>query len=435
MKNLLIPAVVCTALGVAALGSYVGGAQQQPAKPAPSADPYANNPDAGTQKFPLAAPAGTDSGARKAAPAGAANQGPFDPTAWKYGPAFNPPAGAKVWNPVKLKMMQGGKVTGGTLFSATDPATYCAFANAGYDFIWMEMQHNERDWQSVGRMWRTCPNARAVPGVRIAGTDEREIQHAVDAGALVLEDLGDETLEVALARAGSRSRPTRQALYRSAVRMAAEIASRGTAELLRSDRAGGPALDGERFRFEMRFFLEHYVGGYLGRPEVAMEVRDALDALALAAASHPRVLCHRDYHSRNIMVRADGALAMVDIQDARWGPDTYDLASLLRDAYVDLGDPEISELLNLFCGLLPGPPDVAGLLRRFEVTSAQRMLKALGTFGYQVHVLGRDRYRSAIPRTVERLARLLPASAATASLGEILLRGGVLHEGGRQAVE
>jgi len=256
-----------------------------------------------------------------------------------------------------------------------------------------------------------------------------------DAGALVLEDLGDETLEVALARAGSRSRPTRQALYRSAVRMAAEIASRGTAELLRSDRAGGPALDGERFRFEMRFFLEHYVGGYLGRPEVAMEVRDALDALALAAASHPRVLCHRDYHSRNIMVRADGALAMVDIQDARWGPDTYDLASLLRDAYVDLGDPEISELLNLFCGLLPGPPDVAGLLRRFEVTSAQRMLKALGTFGYQVHVLGRDRYRSAIPRTVERLARLLPASAATASLGEILLRGGVLHEGGRQAVE
>ncbi len=72
------------------------------------------------------------------------------------------------------------------MFSATDPATYCAFANAGYDFIWMEMQHNERDWQSVGRMWRTCPHAKAVPGVRIAGTDEREIQHAVDAGALVL---------------------------------------------------------------------------------------------------------------------------------------------------------------------------------------------------------------------------------------------------------
>ena len=105
---------------------------------------------------------------------------------WKYGPAFNPPPGAKIWNPVKLKMMQGGKVTGGTLFSATDPATYCAMANAGYDFIWTEMQHDARDWEEVSRMWRTCPNAKAVPGVRVAYTDEREIQHALDAGALVL---------------------------------------------------------------------------------------------------------------------------------------------------------------------------------------------------------------------------------------------------------
>ena len=72
------------------------------------------------------------------------------------------------------------------MFSATDPATYCAMANAGYDFIWTEMQHNDRDWQAVARMWRTCPNAKAVPGVRVAYTDEREIQHALDAGALVI---------------------------------------------------------------------------------------------------------------------------------------------------------------------------------------------------------------------------------------------------------
>ena len=83
-------------------------------------------------------------------------------------------------------MMQGGKVTGGTLFSATDPSTYCAMANAGYDFIWTEMQHDQHDWQAVARMWRTCPNAKAVPGVRVAYTDEREIQHALDAGALVV---------------------------------------------------------------------------------------------------------------------------------------------------------------------------------------------------------------------------------------------------------
>ena len=138
------------------------------------------------QQFPLAAPAGKDSNAGAAAPAGSVNEGPFNPSTWKYGSAFNAPPGAKIWNPVKLKLTQGGKVTGGTLFSATDPATYCAMANAGYDFIWTEMQHGQRDWDAVARMWRTCPNAKAVPGVRIAYTDEREIQHALDAGALVL---------------------------------------------------------------------------------------------------------------------------------------------------------------------------------------------------------------------------------------------------------
>jgi 2-keto-3-deoxy-L-rhamnonate aldolase RhmA len=160
---------------------------QAPApKPAPTADPYANNPDAGAAKFPLAAPAGRDSGAKQTAPAGAVNSGPFNPATWKYGPAFDAPAGARLWNPAKIKLQQGGKVTGGTLFAATDPSTYCAMANAGYDFIWTEMQHGQTDWNQVARMWRTCPHARAVPGARVAYTDEREIQHALDAGALVI---------------------------------------------------------------------------------------------------------------------------------------------------------------------------------------------------------------------------------------------------------
>jgi len=183
VRHLLFAAAVSAALGIAVFGAQ---RQNAPAQPTPNADPYINNPAAGASQFPLAAPAGKDSNARAVAPPGAVNQGPFDPTTWKYGGAFNPPAGSKIWNPVKLKMMQGGKVTGGTVFNATDPATYCAMANAGYDFIWTEMQHDQRDWEAVSRMWRTCPNAKAVPGVRVAYTDEREIQHALDAGALVV---------------------------------------------------------------------------------------------------------------------------------------------------------------------------------------------------------------------------------------------------------
>ena len=192
-------AVVLAAAAPAPLAQNTSPRAPQPGTAAPNADPYANNAAAGTTKFPLAAPAGSDSKAITAAPAGAVNQGAFDAGAWKYGTAFNPPADAKIWNPVKAKMLQGGKVTGGTLFSATDPAIYCAMANAGYDFIWTEMQHSSRDWDQVARMWRTCPGARAVPGARVAAAEEREIQHATDSGALVIVVPTVDTVEEAIA--------------------------------------------------------------------------------------------------------------------------------------------------------------------------------------------------------------------------------------------
>ena len=126
------------------------------------------------------------------------NQGPYDALTWKYGPAFNPPPGTKIWNPAKLKLMQGGKLVGGTVWGMSDPSTYCAMANAGYDFIWTEMQHASASWESVVKTWRTCPHAKAVPGVRIAYTDEREIQHALDGGALVLVVPTVDTVEEAI---------------------------------------------------------------------------------------------------------------------------------------------------------------------------------------------------------------------------------------------
>src|SRR5262245_20777498 len=131
MRQLLLVGIVCATVGIAAVGD-----QGQQTQPAPSADPYLNNAAAGATFFPLAAPAGKDSNARAVAPTGAIKQVPFNPATWKYGPAFNPPPSAKAWNPVKLKMQQGAKLTGGTLFSASEPATYCAMANAGYDFVW-----------------------------------------------------------------------------------------------------------------------------------------------------------------------------------------------------------------------------------------------------------------------------------------------------------
>lgn len=266
---------------------------------------------------------------------------------------------------------------------------------------------------------------------RIFETAGLPVAHVLESfpalGCLVLEDLGDTTLETALRRAeGAGGIATRSALHRAAVRLAVEVATRGSVALSASDRAAGPALDRERFRFEMGFFVEHFVGRYLRRA-ADPGLSDALDALADEAAAHPRVLCHRDYHSRNLMVRDDGSLAMVDIQDARWGPDTYDVASLLRDAYVDVDEGAVAELLELYRGALADPPERQAFVHRFRVVATQRMIKALGTFGYQVAVLGRERYVSAIPRTVGRLRNALSLDRFTAELARPLEAAGVFR--------
>lgn len=195
MKGFL--GLTALAAAITSVWAFGAGAQETPATPR-TADPYANNADPGTLQFPLAAKAGQLSGALKAPLPGAVNTGPYDMNKWKYGPRNDAPAGAKIWNPVKAKMLHGGKVVGGTVFSATDPEIYCAMANAGYDFIWTEMQHSTRDWSQVGRMWAACPHARAIPGVRVANATEREIQHATDMGALVVVVPTVDTVEEAI---------------------------------------------------------------------------------------------------------------------------------------------------------------------------------------------------------------------------------------------
>ena len=80
MKRLLFSVLACAALAVATFAAQTP--QTPPPQPPPTADPYANNANPGATQFPLAAPAGKDSGARTTAPAGAVNQGPFDPALW-----------------------------------------------------------------------------------------------------------------------------------------------------------------------------------------------------------------------------------------------------------------------------------------------------------------------------------------------------------------
>jgi 4-hydroxy-2-oxoheptanedioate aldolase len=140
----------------------------------------------GLTKYPLAPRAGVDSHSDKIAPPGSVNKGPFNPDTWKVGHAFDAPPGTPTWNPVKAKMMQGGKVTSITLNGNDTPEHYCAAANSGVDFIWTEMQHSAGTWDSVQKMWTACPYAKAAHGVRVPNANEFDEQHALDLGATVL---------------------------------------------------------------------------------------------------------------------------------------------------------------------------------------------------------------------------------------------------------
>ena len=275
----------------------------------------------------------------------------------------------------------------------------------------------ETDDMRLGRVFRRA-------GLRVADL----IDCSPEVGVLVLEDLGSSSLESVLR---DPRRPVRSALpeeLAQAVDLAARVADRGTPVLADSDRAAGPALDRERFRFEMDFFLEHFVGGLVGRPDLASDLREDLYALADRAASCPEpVLCHRDFHSRNLMVLADGSLAMVDIQDARWGPDTYDLASIACDAYLEIDPAWVDTLVDRYLGALEAKPDPDAFRARFRVVASQRMIKALGSFGWLTTVKRTRRYLEAIPRTLGRIDRILGSLEDTHDLHGRLVEARLLR--------
>lgn len=91
--------------------------------------------------------------------------------------------GVRTYNTVKQKLMAGKQVFGGTV-STSDPEIFCAMANAGWDFLWIEMQHSPLNYQTVATMIRACKGAPAIPFVRVPDATEGDIQKATDMGAL-----------------------------------------------------------------------------------------------------------------------------------------------------------------------------------------------------------------------------------------------------------
>lgn len=211
---------------------------------------------------------------------------------------------------------------------------------------------------------------------------------------IVQEDLGDWQLRDALANATEEERDR---LIEEGIKLIARIQTTTDLAVERNSIASRLAFDVEKLQWELDYFFQHYFGSLRKREftgEEASGLRNELSEIAAQLAARPRVLCHRDFHSSNIIVDREGKLRIIDYQDARMGPVTYDLVSLLLDRQHE--SPSLAEIRErrllfleerLNTGLEHIDPDE--FASEFRLMTVQRCLKAAGTFSYQTAVCGR----------------------------------------------
>jgi N-acetylmuramate 1-kinase len=213
-------------------------------------------------------------------------------------------------------------------------------------------------------------------------------------GIIVQEDLGDRQLRLVYESASEEESETYK---ESAISLIAQIQATTAKAYERNSIASRLAFDEAKLAWELGFFFEHYFGSLRGEKlshGEAAELKAEMNDIAAELAARPRVLCHRDFHASNLIVDRQGKLRIIDYQDARMGPASYDLVSLLLDRQTE--PPSLAEVRGhrLFFiderrrhGLDALDPDDFAL--EFRLMTVQRVLKAIGTFSYQTAVCGR----------------------------------------------
>lgn len=216
-------------------------------------------------------------------------------------------------------------------------------------------------------------------------------------GIIVQEDLGDKQLCRVFETASDEEC---EALLEQAIEIIAQIQAATPKAFERDSIASRLAFDEPKLAWELNFFFDHYFGSLrketLSHGEAA-ELKVELNDIAAELSACRRVLCHRDYHSANLLVDGQGKIRVVDHQDARMGPASYDLVSLLMDRQPEPPSLAAVRAHRLFLleerrslGLDAIDPD--DFVKEFRLMTIQRGLKAIGTFSYQTAVCGRGAF-------------------------------------------
>lgn len=241
-------------------------------------------------------------------------------------------------------------------------------------------------------------------------------------GFLLLEDLGCTTF---LDRLGKSAGDAAGELYGSAIDALVTIQAASRPGML-------PPYDNALLRRELGLFPEWYLARHLAvtlADKDAALLGTAFDRIVANNLAQPVVYVHRDYHSRNLMV-CDPLPGVIDFQDAVYGPITYDLASLLKDAYIRWDEARVIDWCVKYWEKarkagLPVHADFAEFYRDFEWMGVQRHLKVAGIFARLAHRDGKEGYLADIPLVLDYLQKACARYRELGPLADLLDR---LHD-------
>ncbi len=251
------------------------------------------------------------------------------------------------------------------------------------------------------------------------------IAENLEQGFLLLSDLGDTTYLAALGNPDSHSaKPANDSadrLYRDAIAALISIQT--------SSRQGElPDYDRALLERELQLFPDWYIAKQLGLTLSAAQhtlLRQGFDAILDNNLAQPRVFVHRDYHCRNLMVCTQANPGVLDFQDAVHGPITYDLVSLLRDAYIAWPEERVIDWCVRYWetarkAALPVSGDFSEFYRDFEWMGAQRQIKVIGIFARLCHRDGKTAYLNDQPLVMAYLRRTCLRYRELAPLARLL---------------
>lgn len=220
-------------------------------------------------------------------------------------------------------------------------------------------------------------------------------------GFLLLSDLGDDTY---LAQLNTQSAPK---LYQDATNALIKMQLASKPQVL-------PAYDEALLTREMQLFPDWYVAKHLNASlsdEQQAVLNNTFSVLNQNILAQAQVYVHRDFHSRNLMITPESNPGILDFQDAVYGAITYDLVSLLKDAYISWEEEQIIDWAVRYWqpakkAGLPVPDDFSEFYRDFEWMGAQRHIKVLGIFARLSHRDGKDGYLKDMPLVMAHLRKV-----------------------------